>query len=306
MRAPNNLNALRAFEAAARHLSYVRAAEELNVTPAAVGQLVRGLEQTLGVALFHRAQSGAARLELTEQARAVIADLQAGFDLLSTVVERLKASVSRAAVTVTVPPAFADKWLLRRVERFQTLHPTVDLLVDTNGRVVDFETERVDVGIRYGGGRWPGLTAIRLMGDDFFPVCSPALQTGAHPLKSVEDLRHHPLIHDVSMRFESTFPSWRTWLDSAGVKSRAINPERGLRINDSAAVIQAVIAGSGVALGRSTLVADDLAAGRIVRPFGEAQPFSFAYYIVGKADSFATPGVAAFRDWLLQEAAPAA
>lgn len=306
MSAPNRLNALRAFEAAARHQSYVKAADELHVTPAAVGQLVRGLEQSLGVALFHRNQSGATRLELTEVGSAALPDLQAGFDLLQVAVDRLKQSVARETVTVTVPPAFADKWLLRRLERFQQLHPAVDLLVDTNGRVVDFDKERVDVGIRYGGGRWPGLVATRLLADDFFPICSPALLAGLHPLRCADDLRHHALIHDVSMRNEKRFPTWRSWLHHAGSDTSAFDPDRGLRINDSAAVIQAVIAGSGVALGRTTLAADDLAAGRIVRPFGAAQAFDFAYYVVGKKHSFERAGVAALRDWLLQEALDAA
>jgi LysR family glycine cleavage system transcriptional activator len=301
MRAPNNLNALRAFEASARHQSYVLAADELNVTPAAVGQLVRGLEETLGVTLFHRAASGPARLLMTEEARAVIPDLQNGFDLLAQAVARLKASVARASITVTVPPAFADKWLLGRVERFQTRHPQYDLVLDTNGRIVDFNTDRVDVGIRYGGGRWPGLTAVRLLSDDFFPVCSPALLAGAHPLTSAAALKHHALIHDASMRFEKSFPTWRSWLARAGVKG--VNTEKGLQINDSAAVMQAAIAGGGVALGRTSLVRDDLAAGRLVRPFGESQPFEFAYYVVSRAGVAQSPAVAAFQHWLLDEAA---
>lgn len=301
MRAPQHLNALRAFESAARHSSYVRAADELNVTPAAIGQLVRGLEEYLGLQLFHRAQSGTARLELTEQARAALPALQAGFDLLQSAMEGLKAHLSRATISVTVPPAFADKWLLGRVDRFQNQYPQYDLLVDTNGRIVDFNTERVDVGIRYGAGHWPGLVATRLLGDTFFPICSPALLQGDHPLNSVGQLRHHALIHDVSMRQEKRFPTWRSWLARAGVDPHQINAGRGLQINDSAAVIQAVIAGGGVALGRSVLVADDLAAGRIVRPFGDAQAFDFAYYIVGKEESLLAAPVMAFRDWLLAQ-----
>src|SRR4051794_27670455 len=132
MRAPNHLNALRAFEAAARHLSYVAAAEELNVTPAAVGQLVRGLEEVLGIELFHRAPAGPARLVLTEEARAAIPDLQAGFDRLAAGFEGLRSAGARIAVSVTVPPAFADKWLLRRIERFAALHPAYDLRIDTS------------------------------------------------------------------------------------------------------------------------------------------------------------------------------
>jgi LysR family glycine cleavage system transcriptional activator len=300
MRAPNHLNALRAFEAVARHLSYVAAADELNVTPAAVGQLVRGLEQTLGIELFHRTQAGPSRLVLTETARAAIPDLQAGFDRLSVAVERLKAGRSRIAITVTVPLAFADKWLLARVERFAVRYPDYDLRIDTSNRLVDYVAERVDVGIRYGGGRWPGLEATFLVRDAFFPVCSPALLTGEHPLKSIADLKHHALIHDVSMSFASAFPTWRAWLQ--GASCRDIDCERGLQINDSAAVIQATIAGSGVALGRTTLVERDLAAGRLVRPFGEALYCDFAYYIVHRRESGAAPGIAAFKEWLLSEA----
>src|SRR5262249_26390238 len=230
MRAPNHLNALRAFEAAARHLSYVAAADELNVTPAAVGQLVRGLEEVLGIELFHRSPAGPARLVLTDQARAALPDIQAGFDRLATAFESLKASQSRSVINVTVPPAFADKWLLPRVEQFAARHPAYDLRIDTNGRLVDFVAERIDVGIRYGAGRWPGLTATFLLRDAFFPVCAPALLGAAHPLRGPADLSHHALIHDRSMAFESSFPTWRTWLQSAGFAD--IDCERGLQIND--------------------------------------------------------------------------
>ncbi|MFZ4877221.1 transcriptional regulator GcvA [Janthinobacterium sp. Mn2066] len=305
MRAPNHLNALRAFEAAARHRSYVRAAEELHVTPAAVGQLVRSLEQALGTPLFLRSQSGAARLELTPQASLMLPDLQAGFDLLSAAVARVKHNGEHGSIALTVPPSFADKWLLARLERFQASYPQYDLLVDTNGRLVDFNHGQVDVGIRYGSGHWDGLVATRLAGDDFFPICSPTLLNGEHPLRSVADLRHHALIHDVSMRGHPVYPSWRSWLAYAGVNSHSIDAERGLQINDSAAVMQAAIAGSGVALGRSMLVEKDLADGRLVRPFGPALPCAFAYYIVARAETFQRPAIAAFRDWLLAEAAPA-
>jgi LysR family transcriptional regulator, glycine cleavage system transcriptional activator len=302
MRAPHHLNALRAFEATARHLSYVAAADELNVTPAAVGKLVRGLEETLGLELFRRSQVGLSRLVLTEAGRAALPDLQAGFDRLSMAVERMKAGRSRLALTVTVPPAFADKWLLGRVERFRTSYPEYDLRIDTNGRLVDLVAERVDVGIRYGGGRWPGLEATFLLRDAFFPVCSPALLTCKHPLKSVVDLKHHALIHDMSMSFDSTFPTWRVWLRNAGVTD--FDCDRGLQINDSAAVFQAAIAGNGVALGRTTLVARDLAEGRLVRPFGEALPYDFAYYIVHKVEDRAKPAIVAIKKWLLTEAGP--
>jgi LysR family transcriptional regulator, glycine cleavage system transcriptional activator len=300
MRAPHHLNALRAFEAAARHLSYVAAADELNVTPAAVGQLVRGLEEALGLELFHRSQAGPSRLVLTDAGRAALPDLQVGFDRLSTAVERMKAGRARVVVTVTVPPAFADKWLLPRVERFGAHYPEYDLRIDTSGRLVDFTAERIDVGIRYGGGRWAGLKATFLLRDEFFPVCSPALLNGEHPLKSAADLKHHALIHDTSMAFESAFPTWRLWLRSAG--DVEFDCDRGLQINDSAAVFQAAIAGNGVALGRTTLVARDLAEGRLVRPFGEALPCHLAYYVVHKEENSDKPSIVAFKEWLLGEA----
>src|SRR5215813_1452189 len=194
MRAPNHLNALRAFEAAARHLSYVAAADELNVTPAAVGRLVRGLEAIVGVELFHRSPAGPARLVLTDAARAVLPELQAGFDHLTAAFERLKQFRGQITISLTVPPAFADKWLLPRVERFAIDHPLYDLRIDTSGRLVDFAAERMDVGIRYGGGRWTGLTSTYLSRDAFFPVCSPALLQGKHPLQGPDDLKHHTLI----------------------------------------------------------------------------------------------------------------
>jgi LysR family glycine cleavage system transcriptional activator len=301
LRAPNHLNALRAFEAVARHLSYAAAAEELNVTPAAVGHLIRGLEDTLDVELFHRSTSGPSRLVLTDAARAVLPSLQAGFDLLSEAVEELKASKSRIPFTVTVPVAFADKWLLRRVERFQQKHPYYDLRIDTGNTLIDLTADRVDVGIRYGAGVWPGLVSTFLMRDEFFPVCSPALLTGAHPLTQPSELQHHLLVHDLSMLSFPTFPTWRSWLQKTGCRD-AVDCNRGLRINDSAAVLQTVISGNGVALGRTTLVEHDLAEGRLVRPFEESQSCELAYYLVHRKEGENSAPVIAFKEWLIAEA----
>jgi LysR family transcriptional regulator, glycine cleavage system transcriptional activator len=309
MRAPNHLNALRALEAVARHLSYVGAAEELNVTPAAIGSLVRGLEETLGTGLFHRSQGGPARLELTDAARVALPDLQAGFDHLARAFDRLQAAQARTAIGLTVPPSFADKWLLPRVERFQASHPHVDLRVDTSPRLVDFSADRIDLGIRYGLGHWAGLSATRLFSDNFFPVCAPVLASGRALPRSAGSLGEHALIHDVSMRAEPAFPTWRAWLArfahaEQGSSAAGLDAERGLQINDSAAVIQACIAGSGIGLGRSHLVATDLAAGRLVRPFGDALACELAYYVVHRDDARGlAPAVAAFKSWLIDEAA---
>ena len=218
----------------------------------------------------------------------------------SAAFERLKQFRGQITISLTVPPAFADKWLLPRVERFATNHPLYDLRIDTSGRLVDFAAERMDVGVRYGGGRWPGLKSTFLLRDRVFPVCSPALLEGTHPLQGPEDLKHHTLIHDRSMAFESALPTWRTWLQAAGFPD--INCERGLQINDSAAAYQAAINGSGVALGRTTLVALDLAAGRLVRPFGDAVDCELAYYLIHRSRADGDPGIAAFTNWICTEA----
>jgi LysR family transcriptional regulator, glycine cleavage system transcriptional activator len=300
MRAPHNLNALRAFEAVARHLSYAAAAEELNVTPAAVGHLIRGLEDTLDVELFRRTTSGPTRLTLTDAARSVLPALQTGFDLLSEAVEQLKASKSRITFTVTVPAAFADKWLLRRVERFQQRHPYYDLRIDTSNRLANFAADRIDAGIRYGAGAWPDLVSTFLMRDEFFPVCSPALLNGEHPLSKPSDLAHHLLIHDMSMHTFGVFPTWRSWLQKAGCR-KEVDCNRGIQITDSAAALQIAIAGNGVALGRTTLVEHDLQEGRLVRPFDQTQSCELAYYLVYRKASENSPSVVAFKDWLIAE-----
>jgi len=300
MRAPHHLNALRAFEAAARHSSYVAAADELNVTPAAVGQLVRGLEEALGVELFRRSPVGPARLVLSDVGRRALPDLQAGFDRLAAAVERLKFARGNLGIAVTVPPAFADKWLLPRIDHFRERHPQFDLTIDTSGQLVDLISDGIDVGIRYGGGKWTQLDATWLFADEFFPVCSPALLKGRHALTSSSQLGHHPLIHDTSMAFDPRFPTWKSWLEQANLP--AANCDRGLRLNDSAAVIRAAVAGNGVALGRTSLVAAELRDGRLVRPIGEAQPFEYAYYVIHRPQRASEPGIAAFREWLLEQA----
>ena len=310
-RAPNHLNALRAFEAAARHASYVRAAAELHVTPAAVSQLVRSLEAVLGVSLFHRTQSGPSRLELTDDARAALPDLQAGFDLLRLAAARLKGEAMREMLALGVAPMFADTWLMLRLDRFRALHPQWDLRLarmahaPRTAREGSFQAEPVDVGIRYGAGHWPGLAAQWMMGEDIFPVCSPALLAQAPGLSGTMDLRHHRLIHDASAHGDAALPSWHSWLRQDGAGSNVlaqIDMQSGLQVLDAAGAMQAALAGAGVALGRSVLVERELAAGRLVRPFGAAQVSAYSYYIVRQADLEPGEAVLALTAWLLDEA----
>lgn len=303
MTTPAYLNALRAFDAAARHQSFSAAAVELNVTPAAVGQQVRNLEAWLGIALFTRAGSGSARLVLTDAARAALPDIREGFERLSLGLARLKDASVHAGLTITVSPAFASKWLLPRIERFQQAYPDLDVLLDTNSRSVDFQVERVDVGVRYGAGNWPGLTAAHLMDEVMFPVCAPdygLLENGRLP---PEVLPRCTLIHDHSMANSPDYPTWRMWLDASGYPQ--IKTDHGLRINNSAAVLQAAIDGQGLALARSVMVKDDLDAGRLIRPFADKGldcSLTQAYYVVYRPECGELPKVQAFRDWLLAEA----
>lgn len=300
MRAIAHLNALRAFEASARHQSFSLAAQELNVTPAAVGQLVRTLEDWLGNPLFVRSTSGRARLVTTEVAEQALPDIRAGLERMALGLERLRTGSTGGVLTVTVSPAFAAKWLLPRIERFQAAWPETDLRLDTSLKPVDFVAQRIDVGVRYGLGQWPGLVAEKLLDEEVYPVCAPALLSTT-ALHAPEDLRGQVLIHDLSVDTNTGFANWQAWLRHAGVDG--LPTDRGLRINNSAAVLQAAIDGQGVALARSVMAHDDVAAGRLVRLFPQVRLDSaLAYYVVYRAECIAQPKVAAFRDWLMCEA----
>src|SRR5471030_791731 len=295
MKNPIHLNALRAFEASARHQSFSAAAAELNVTPAAVGQLVRTLEDWLGAPLFHRTAGGRARLAPTEAAERALPDIRAGFDRLTVGLERLKEGSMTGVLTVTVSPAFAAKWLLPRIDRFQESCPDTDVRLDTNLKAVDFVAQRIDIGVRYGMGSWPGLTAEKLMDEEVYPVCSIDMLRKIGRLNNPADLEHETLIHDLSMDGQAGFPTWGAWLHKAGVAT--MSGSRGMKINNSAAVLQAAIEGHGIALARSIMVRDDLVSGRLVRLFSEISFASpLAYYVVYRADCAGLPRIRTFRD----------
>ncbi|MHB0772954.1 LysR substrate-binding domain-containing protein [Bradyrhizobium sp. 1.29L] len=299
MKSPVHLNALRAFEASARHGSFSGAAEELNVTSAAVGQLVRTLEEWLAAPLFHRATTGRSRLVATETALRALPDIRAGLDRLSLGLETLKVGGIRATLTVTVSPAFAAMWLLPRIHRFQAKSPDMDVRLDTNLKLSDFVAQGIDIGVRYGAGDWPGLVAEKLMDEEVYPVCSPGLAK----FESPRELMGGTLIHDLSVDRQSGFITWDQWLANAG--AGVVSPsKRGLHINNSAAVLQAAMEGQGVALARSIMARDDIASGRLVRLFPEiTMPSSLSYYVVYRSESAGLPRLLAFRDWLFEEAA---
>lgn len=301
MKSPIHLNAMRAFEASARRQSFAAAAQELNVTPAAVGQLVRSLEEWLGAPLFHRNPAGRMRLVPTQLAQQALPDIRAGFDRLSIGMARLKEGSASGVLTVTVSPAFAAKWLLARIDRFQKKHPDTDVRLDTSLKLVDFIAQSIDIGVRYGRGEWPGLTAEKLMDEEVYPVCSPAFLK-QHRLRKPTDLLGKLLIHDQSVDSHAGFVTWDVWLEHAG--ATGVANKRGMRINNSAAVLQAAIDGHGVALGRSVMARDDIAAGRLVRLFPKIVcPSRLAYYVVYRPECSSLTRLKAFRDWLMREAA---
>jgi len=292
-----HLNALRAFEATARLGSYVRAAVELGVTPAAVGQHVRLLEEHFAGVLFERQGK---KLVLTEAARAVLPDIKDAFDRLAQAEDRLRESRRAPLVTVTLPPPFAAKWLIPRIEGFRMAYPDVDLRLDTTDRLADLPRENIAVGIRYGAGRYPGLDATPLMAEEMFPVCTPSLITRVHKLREPDDLGHFKLIHDTTMESHASFPTWAAWLKASG--ARKVDARPGLRINSSIMALQAAIEGQGVALARSVIVAGDLRDGRVIRPLRPSCATNYSYYLVYPAGLPLSRSASAFCHWLKQEA----
>jgi LysR family glycine cleavage system transcriptional activator len=290
-----SLNGLRAFEAAARHLSFTRAAAELNVTQTAISHQIRRLEEQLGIRLFVR-QTRA--LALTREAQGYLPAVRAAFDDLRRATARLKRAERDGVLTVSTTASLAAKWLVTRVAAFQDAHPGVEVRITTSTHLVDFQQEEVDMAVRYGRGGWPGVRAQWLMAEDIFPVCSPALLSGAKPLRRPEDLVHHTLLHTTVSRED-----WQLWLTAAGLPV-SLALRRGLSFDVGFMALQAAIDGLGVALGRSRLVDADIIAGRLVVPFDLILPADAGYYIVAPEDTADAPKIALFRDWLSQSVAP--
>ncbi len=293
------LNALRAFEAAARHLSFTRAAAELNVTPAAIGHQVRALEELLGIPLFRRMNRS---LLLTDAAQACLPDLREGFARLGDAVETIRDSGSQGRLTVTVAPTLAAKWLVPRLDRFWTAHPEINLRIDTAMAELDLAREGVDIGIRFGDGYYPGLRVERLMGEMLFLVCAPALREGPRPLLAPADLRSHVLLHIEGETRDRSWPDWPSWLRAAGCAG--IDAATGPRFSQTITAVQAAIDAQGVVIAPASTVNDDLEAGRLIKPFADIPgiPTEFAWYVVSPESSADNPKVVAFRDWVFAEA----
>jgi LysR family glycine cleavage system transcriptional activator len=294
------LNALRAFEAAGRHLSFSRAAAELNVTPAAVSHQVKALEDLLGVPLFRRLTRGVA---LTDEGRAYLPGLIEGFDKLAGASARIARHGLAGRLVVSAIPSFAMRWLLPRLADFRQRYPDLDLEVQSSTQHVDFGRDAVDVGLRYGRGDWPGQHVELFLEETVFPVCSPRLLEGPHPLDGPAALKHHTLLHDSEITWEGSWMAWPLWLELLG--ARDANAARGPRFSDSTMMLEACAAGEGVAIGRESLCEADLARGRLVRLFGLERPADYDYYFVCLPGTVDRPKIAAFRSWLFARAAKA-
>lgn len=284
------LNSLPGFEAAARLLNFSKAADELSLTPGAISRAIRNLEDQLNVQLFERETRSVRLTAVGEPYARAVRDV---LDQLATATAMATTRRSESTLNVSTSDGFAGRWLVPRLYRFHRAHADIDVRVSTTGRLTTFYGDGIDVAIRYGGGDYPGLTSEFLTAEEVSPVCSPRLLKGAHALRRPEDLKHHTLIRD-------HYPiDWAAWLSSAGVKG--VNPRKGLTFDSYTFAVEAAVKGEGVVLGRTMLVADDLAAGRLVRPFAHAVQANSSFYVVYPPDSVRQRKVQVFRDWLFAE-----
>ncbi|HEX4572102.1 MAG TPA: transcriptional regulator GcvA [Dongiaceae bacterium] len=286
------LNALRCFDVAAKHLSFTKAAAELNVTHSAVSHQIKALEAWLGAPLFRRVNRG---LVLTSAGQAYLKPVRDSFERLGEATRRLRVRERSGPLTVSIMPSFAAKWLVPRLRRFRERHPDIDVRISANSQLTDFSREDVDICIRYGRGVWPDVDIELLMRETMFPVASPRLLEGPVPLKVPADLAHHTLISDYDWRVDF----WQLWLEAAGMSDFVVR--HSLSFNYSNLMLQAAIDGLGVALSQNALAGDDLAAGRLVRLFDYALPTDYGYYVVVPEGTAQRPKIAAFRNWLLEE-----
>ncbi len=284
------LTSLRAFEAAGRHLSFTKAAEELTVTQAAISHQVKALEEHLDVALFLRLPR---QLELTKAGKILLPVVRDAFNRIGECVAKLNKDVESAALKVKLAPSFAAKWLSPRLDDFRRKHPQIELSLTHSNEAADFRRQPVDIAITYGKGDWRGVVSDRILSIDFFPVCSPKFMQGEYPLTTPENLAHYTLLHDTD------HVAWSDWLALAGVEN--IDSQRGTVVDDTNVLMQAAIDGLGVALGSTHFVADRLASGRLVRPFDTTLHRDYAYYVACPKKHLKRPEVAAFKIWLMEQ-----
>jgi LysR family transcriptional regulator, glycine cleavage system transcriptional activator len=288
------LSSLRTFEAVARRLSFSKAAEELHVTPGAVSQQIRALEELLGIRLFDRTRRSVA---LTYAAMRMLPDVQTGLEVLTRAISGNKTAPTDArTLTISVAPSFASKWLVPRLPIFYERHPDIDLRISATVALADFKRDKVDIAIRLGRGSYPDLLAEPLFTEALTPFCSPELLRRKGPLKKPDDLKKHRLIHDTSIPGGGEDRAWEQWLRLAGAKT--VSAQRGARFTLAEHAMQAAIDGAGVVLGRVVLAEGDVAAGRLVRPFKIELPLDVSYFLVRSSARPSRQEVQCFREWL--------
>ncbi|UVC10130.1 transcriptional regulator GcvA [Rhizobium sp. TH2] len=302
MRTLPGTRALKMLVSAGRHLNFTRAADEIGLTPAAVSYQIKEIEDQLGVKLFVRTNRS---IHLTPEGKVLCEAAVDALDIVTRATARVQ-KMSRRSTTqlkVTVDPQFATKWLMRRVEQFRKVHQDIELRFDVSYDVKDFELDDVDVGIRYGSGKYPGLTTHRLFGNVIVPVCSPRLLASGKPLKEPRDLMHHTLAHIEWSRDGLTWPNWHMWMAAAGVHD--FDDSRAIVFASSNDAVEAALAGEAVALADFAMVASELSEGRLIRPFelSVKAPSEFAYFLVYPKEAAAEPRISAFREWLLEQVA---
>lgn len=291
------LNAIRAFESAARQESFVAAADELHVTASAISQQVKSLEEWLGLELFIRQPRG---LMLTDAGRRYLPSLTEMLDRLSDETRRLLDTRQDQSLTVTAMPSLAALWLVPRLHRFTDKHPDICVRIATSSRLMDYTREGIDVGIRYGLGNYAALHTEHLMDEDITPVCSPLLLQKGPPINSVEDLLQHRLLVDGGSPLPNTRICWEQWLKAFGLED--VDFSSSLAFDDTHLTTMAATAGRGIMLGRSVLIADAVASGALVRPLDIALPAGASYHFACPEDYLDLPKIQAFRAWLHEEA----
>ena len=293
------LSSLRSFEAVGRLLSFSKAAAELHVTPGAVSQQIRSLEELLATRLFDRTRRSVA---LTDAATRMLPDVQAGLEMLSRAVSRKTTHYSERTLTISVAPSFASKWLLPRLASFYELHPDIDLRISATVGLADFKRDKVDLAIRLGHGIYPDLHAEPLFAEALTPLCSPDFLKRKGRLNKPDDLRKHRLIHDTSIPGAGEHGGWERWLTLAGAKY--VSAHRGVKFTLAELAMHAAIDGAGVVLGRIVLAEEDLAAGRLVRPFKTVLPLDVSYFLVRATGAAPRQEIQCFRDWLFSSFKP--
>ncbi|MFK8082191.1 MAG: transcriptional regulator GcvA [Granulosicoccus sp.] len=307
MAGPLPLNALNAFEVAARHQSFSKAAEELHVTPAAVSQQIRTLEDLMGVQLFHRLNRG---LALTDAGKSGLAKLQDGFRSVNEAVQQIRSEPEDTSLDVWMAPSFASKWLMPRLSRFTQQHPEIDLRISAAPELVDndesapslsediLRRHEVDIAIRFGSGQYPGCEVERLVRVNVLPLCAPALLTDdSRPLLRPADLVNHILLHDETP-YEGR-PDWQSWLTAVGASN--VDGSRGMRFNRISLAMAAAVEGQGVVLSLEQLAMNDLARGRLVIPFEHRVELQQAYHVITLKNASSDERVATFKRWLFEE-----